>query len=114
MRSTHGSGENRPSSTSFPLRFVTATSIFDGHDVSINIVRRILQAQGAEVVHLGHNRGVDEIVYAARQEDVDGIAISSYQGGHVEFFRYLIDQKIMDGSIRSINGVSGVIVTVPL
>ena len=73
-----------------PLRFITATSIFDGHDVSINIIRRILQDQGAEVVHLGHNRGVDEIVRAALQEDVDAIAISSYQGGHMEFFRYLI------------------------
>ncbi|MGH8533583.1 MAG: cobalamin-dependent protein, partial [Gammaproteobacteria bacterium] len=74
-----------------PLRFVTATSIFDGHDAAINIIRRLLQAQGAEVVHLGHNRGVEDIVRAALQEDADGIAVSSYQGGHLEFFRYLMD-----------------------
>ena len=73
------------------LRFVTAASLFDGHDASINIMRRILQSSGAEVVHLGHNRSVDEIVTAAIQEDAHGIAISSYQGGHVEFFRYAID-----------------------
>jgi len=67
------------------IRFVTATSLFDGHDVSINIIRRILQASGAEVIHLGHNRSVDEIVTAAIQEDAHGICISSYQGGHVAF-----------------------------
>ncbi len=74
------------------VRFVTAASLFDGHDASINIMRRILQAQGAEVVHLGHNRSVDEIVKAAIEEDAHGIAISSYQGGHVEFFKYMIDR----------------------
>ena len=66
-----------------PVRFVTAASLFDGHDAAINIMRRILQRQGAEVVHLGHNRSVDEVVAAAIQEDVQGVAISSYQGGHV-------------------------------
>src|ERR1043166_4203103 len=73
------------------LRFVTAASLFEGHDASINIMRRILQASGAELIHLGHNRSVDEIVTAAIQEDAHGIAISSYQGGHVEFFRYMLD-----------------------
>lgn len=94
-----------------PLRFITATSIFDGHDSAINLVRRILQDQGAEVVHLGHNRSVDEIVRAARQEDVDGIAISSYQGGHVEFFHYLIDRLNEAGAdhIRVFGGGGGTI-----
>ena len=73
------------------IRFVTAASLFDGHDASINIMRRILQASGVEVIHLGHNRSVDEVVNAAIQEDVQGIAISSYQGGHVEYFKYVID-----------------------
>ena len=73
------------------VRFVTASSLFDGHDASINIMRRILQAQGAEVIHLGHNRSVEEIVNAAIQEDVQGIALSSYQGGHVEYFKYMYD-----------------------
>jgi methylmalonyl-CoA mutase len=68
-----------------PLRFVTAASLFDGHDAAINIMRRLIQAQGAEVVHLGHNRSVLDIVRAAIQEDADAIAISSYQGGHIEF-----------------------------
>ena len=75
-----------------PLRFVTAASLFDGHDAAINIMRRLIQAQGVEVVHLGHNRSVDDIVLAAIQEDADGIAISSYQGGHNEFFRYMVDR----------------------
>lgn len=70
------------------VRFVTASSLFDGHDASINIMRRILQASGAEVIHLGHNRSAREIVQAAIQEDVQGIAVSSYQGGHLEFFKY--------------------------
>ena len=69
-----------------PVRLVTASSLFDGHDASINIMRRILQAQGAEVIHLGHNRSVQEIVDAAVEEDAHGVAVSSYQGGHVEFF----------------------------
>ena len=75
-----------------PLRFVTAASLFDGHDAAINIMRRLIQAQGVEVVHLGHNRSVEDIVRAAIQEDADGIAVSSYQGGHNEFFRYMIDR----------------------
>src|SRR5438105_2724502 len=73
------------------IRFVTAASLFDGHDASINIMRRILQASGAEVIHLGHNRSVEEIVNAALQEDVQGIAVSSYQGGHLEFFKYMVE-----------------------
>src|SRR5918999_2042799 len=73
------------------IRFVTAASLFDGHDASINIMRRILQASGAEVIHLGHNRSVDEVVTAALQEDVQGVAISSYQGGHLEYFKYMLD-----------------------
>ena len=74
-----------------PVRIVTATSLFDGHDASINIMRRILQASGVEVIHLGHNRSVDEIVDAALQEDAQGVAITSYQGGHVEFLKYMYD-----------------------
>ncbi|MBT8144568.1 MAG: cobalamin-dependent protein, partial [Gammaproteobacteria bacterium] len=74
-----------------PLRFVTAASLFDGHDAAINIIRRLIQAQGAEVVHLGHNRSVADIVNAAIQEDADAIACSSYQGGHNEYFRYMVD-----------------------
>ncbi|MAD57299.1 MAG: methylmalonyl-CoA mutase [Porticoccus sp.] len=74
-----------------PLRFLTATSLFDGHDAAINVIRRLIQSKGAEVVHLGHNRSVCEVVRAAIQEDVDGIAISSYQGGHMEYFTYLLE-----------------------
>jgi len=70
---------------------VNATSLFDGHDATVNIMRRVLQASGAEVIHLGHNRSVQEIVNAALQEDVQGVAITSYQGGHVEFFKYMMD-----------------------
>ena len=73
------------------VRVVTATSLFDGHDAAINIMRRILQGTGVEVIHLGHNRSVTEIVDAAIEEDAQGIAVSSYQGGHVEFFKYMID-----------------------
>ena len=94
------------------LRFVTAASLFDGHDASINIMRRILQATGAEVIHLGHNRSVQEIVNAALQEDVQGIAITSYQGGHVEFFKYMIDLLRENGgeNIKVFGGGGGVIV----
>ncbi len=94
-----------------PVRFLTAASLFDGHDAAINVIRRILQDRGAEVIHLGHNRGVQEIVRAAIQEDVDGIAISSYQGGHNEYFRYLIDTlKERDHShIQVFGGGGGVI-----
>ena len=95
-----------------PVRFVTAASLFDGHDASINIMRRILQSQGAEVIHLGHNRSVDEIVRAAIDEDVQGIALSSYQGGHVEYFKYLIDRLAAEGAghVRVYGGGGGVIV----
>ncbi|TXC85866.1 methylmalonyl-CoA mutase family protein [Metabacillus litoralis] len=94
------------------VRFVTASSLFDGHDASINIMRRILQASGAEVIHLGHNRSVEEIVAAAIQEDAQGIAISSYQGGHVEFFKYMHDllQEKGAGHIRLFGGGGGVII----
>ncbi|MGB5258676.1 MAG: cobalamin-dependent protein, partial [Woeseiaceae bacterium] len=96
---------------SAPLRFVTAASLFDGHDAAINIMRRLIQAQGAEVIHLGHNRSVDDIVRAAIQEDADGIAISSYQGGHIEFFKYMIDRlEELDAShIRVFGGGGGTI-----
>ena len=94
-----------------PLRFVTAASLFDGHDAAINIMRRLIQAQGAEVVHLGHNRSVDDIVRAAIQEDADGIAVSSYQGGHNEYFRYMIDRLNESGAghIRVFGGGGGTI-----
>jgi methylmalonyl-CoA mutase len=93
------------------LRFVTAASLFDGHDAAINIMRRLIQAQGAEVIHLGHNRSVDDIVRAAIQEDADGIAVSSYQGGHMEFFRYMIDRLRELGAphIRVFGGGGGTI-----
>lgn len=95
-----------------PIRFVTAASLFDGHDAAINIMRRILQGAGAEVIHLGHNRSVDEVVTAAVQEDVQGIAISSYQGGHVEYFKYMIDLLAERGreDIKVFGGGGGVIV----
>jgi isobutyryl-CoA mutase len=94
------------------IRFVTAASLFDGHDASINIMRRILQASGAEVIHLGHNRSVDEVVSAALQEDVQGIAVSSYQGGHLEYFKYMLDLlRANDGGhIKVFGGGGGVIV----
>jgi methylmalonyl-CoA mutase len=94
------------------VRFVTAASLFDGHDAAINIMRRLLQAQGAEVIHLGHNRSVDEIVTAAVQEDVQGVAISSYQGGHVEFFKYLVDRlrAVGRGDVRVYGGGGGTII----
>ena len=94
------------------VRFVTAASLFDGHDAAINIMRRILQGMGAEVIHLGHNRSVDEVVTAALQEDVQGIAISSYQGGHVEYFKYMVDLLRERGGagIRVFGGGGGVIV----
>ncbi len=94
-----------------PIRFVTASSLFDGHDATINIMRRILQASGAEVIHLGHNRSVEEIVNAAIQEDVQGIAVTSYQGGHMEFFKYMYDllHEKGAGQIRIFGGGGGVI-----
>jgi len=94
------------------VRFVTAASLFDGHDASINIMRRILQATGCEVIHLGHNRSVEEVVVAALQEDAQGIAISSYQGGHVEYFKYMLDLLRERGgaNIKVFGGGGGVIV----
>ena len=94
------------------VRFVTAAALFDGHDASINIMRRIIQSTGCEVIHLGHNRSVGEIVKAALQEDVQGIAITSYQGGHVEFFKYMIDLLKANGgeNIKVFGGGGGVIV----
>ncbi|MFC4077314.1 fused isobutyryl-CoA mutase/GTPase IcmF [Salinithrix halophila] len=95
-----------------PVRFVTAASLFDGHDASINLFRRLLQASGVEVIHLGHDRSVDLIVDAAVQEDVQGIAVSSYQGGHMEFFKYMVDrlkEKKAD-HIKVFAGGGGVIV----
>jgi methylmalonyl-CoA mutase len=94
------------------VRFVTAASLFDGHDAAINIMRRILQGMGAEVIHLGHNRSVDEVVTAALQEDAQGIAVSSYQGGHVEYFKYMVDLLRERGGahVQVFGGGGGVIV----
>src|SRR4051812_4875031 len=95
-----------------PVRLVTAASLFDGHDASINIMRRIFQSQGCEVVHLGHNRSVQEVVDAAIEEDVQGVAVSSYQGGHVEYFEYLVELLRAQGAghIKVVGGGGGVIV----
>ena len=97
----------------YPVRFVTAASLFDGHDAAINIMRRLLQAQGAEVIHLGHNRSVEAVARAAIEEDAQGIAVSSYQGGHVEYFKYLVDELHSKGrpEIRVYGGGGGVIIT---
>ena len=94
-----------------PLRFVTAASLFDGHDAAINVMRRLIQDSGAEVVHLGHNRSVRDVVRAAIQEDVDGIAISSYQGGHTEYFKYAVEMlgERGAGHIRVFGGGGGTI-----
>ncbi len=94
-----------------PLRFVSAASLFDGHDAAINIIRRILQSHGAEVVHLGHNRSVADIVRAAIQEDADGVAVSSYQGGHNEYFRYMVDMLKAEGAghVKVVVGGGGTI-----
>ncbi|PVG84500.1 methylmalonyl-CoA mutase [Nocardioides gansuensis] len=95
-----------------PVRLVTASSLFDGHDASINIMRRIFMAQGCEVVHLGHNRSVQEVVDAAIEEDVQGVAVSSYQGGHVEYFEYLVESLRAAGAdhVKVVGGGGGVIV----
>ncbi len=102
-----------PSTTnSQPLRVVTSASLFDGHDAAINIMRRLIQAQGVEVIHLGHNRSVDEVVRAAVQEDADAIALSSYQGGHMEYFRYAVDKlKEYDAEHIKIFGGGGGTIT---
>jgi methylmalonyl-CoA mutase len=95
-----------------PVRVVTAASLFDGHDASINIMRRILQAQGAEVIHLGHNRSVADVVKAVVEEDAHAVAVSSYQGGHVEYFEYLVERLADEGAgaTRVYGGGGGVIV----
>ncbi|MEO9886525.1 MAG: methylmalonyl-CoA mutase family protein [Balneola sp.] len=117
-KSTESKADKYPFSLTEPhkpthkVRFVTAASLFDGHDASINIMRRILQSSGVEVIHLGHNRSVHEIVNCAIQEDVQGIAISSYQGGHVEYFKYMIELLNEQGAghIKVFGGGGGVIV----
>ena len=92
------------------VRLVSAASLFDGHDAAINVMRRLLQASGAEVIHLGHNRSVAEIVNCAIQEDVQGIAITSYQGGHVEFFKYMIDLlRAAKANVKIFGGGGGTI-----
>jgi methylmalonyl-CoA mutase len=98
-------------STKYKIRIVTAASLFDGHDAAINIMRRILQSKGAEIIHLGHNRSVAEIVECAIEEDVQGIAITSYQGGHVEFFKYMKDllEENGCGHIKIFGGGGGTI-----
>ncbi len=95
-----------------PVRLVTASSLFDGHDASINIMRRIFMSQGCEVVHLGHNRSVQEVVDAAIEEDVQGVAVSSYQGGHIEYFEYLVEslRERGAGHVHVVGGGGGVIV----
>ena len=95
-----------------PVRFVTAAALFDGHDAAINIMRRILQAQGVEVVHLGHDRSVDDVVTTAIEEDAQGIAVSSYQGGHLEYFTYMVDllRERGAGHVKVFGGGGGVIV----
>ena len=89
------------------VRIVSAASLFDGHDAAINVMRRLMQASGAEVIHLGHNRSVSEIVNCAIQEDVQGIAITSYQGGHVEYFKYMIDLLRKAGAKIEVFGGGG-------
>src|ERR1700738_821935 len=93
------------------VRIVTAASLFDGHDAAINIMRRIMQSKGAEIIHLGHNRSVHEIVETAIEEDAQGIAITSYQGGHVEFFKYMKDllEENGCGHIKIFGGGGGTI-----
>lgn len=112
MKSSTGEvGKPLPDTQRTPLRFVTGSSLFDGHDAAINMIRRLLQSQGAEVIHLGHNRSVQELVDAAIQEDADGLAVSSYQGGHNEFFKYMVDElKAQNaGHIQVFGGGGGVI-----
>jgi methylmalonyl-CoA mutase len=101
-----------PPTFSRPIRVVTAASLFDGHDAAINVMRRILQASGAEVIHLGHNRSVKDIVDAAVQEDAQAIAVSSYQGGHMEFFRYMVDLLRENGAghVKVFGGGGGTII----
>src|ERR1700739_3472325 len=100
-----------PSAETGPLRFAPAASLFDGHDAAINIMRRLIQAQGVEVIHLGHNRSVEDVVRAALQEDADAIALASYQGGHVEYFKYMVDMLKERGAphIKVFGGGGGTI-----
>jgi methylmalonyl-CoA mutase len=111
QRESAEQGELAPQQRALPVRIVTAASLFDGHDAAIHIVRRLLQGLGAELIHLGHDRSVDEIVEAAIQEDAHAVAISSYQGGHVEFFRYLVDRLRARGAghIKVFGGGGGTI-----
>jgi methylmalonyl-CoA mutase len=99
------------SAPALPLRFVTAASLFDGHDAAINVMRRLIQGAGVEVIHLGHNRSVADVVSAAIQEDADGIAVSSYQGGHNEYFQYMVDmlREAGAGHVRVFGGGGGTI-----
>src|SRR5579875_199184 len=105
-------GESQLHVPEHPVRVVTAAALFDGHDAAINIMRRIMQAQGAEVVHLGHDRSVREVVDAVLEEDAQGVAVSSYQGGHVEYFEYLAQllKESGAGQVRVFGGGGGVIV----
>ena len=101
----------QPYSATHKIRIVTAASLFDGHDAAINIMRRIMQRSGAEIIHLGHNRSVKEIVETAVEEDVQGIAITSYQGGHNEYFKYMYDllKSYGAGHIKIFGGGGGTI-----
>jgi methylmalonyl-CoA mutase cobalamin-binding domain/chain len=112
MQSNSRPDAKGPYHPSHPVRFITTAARFDGHDAAINIIRRLLQSQGAEVIHLGHSRSVDEVVEAAIAEDVQGVAMSSYQGGHVEYFKYLVDRLRASGrgDIHVYGGGGGVIV----
>src|SRR5690606_21256960 len=100
-----------PAQSRPPLRFVTAASLFDGHDAAINIMRRLIQSQGAEVIHLGHDRSGEDVVRAALQEEADAIARSSYHGGHVEYMKYMVDMLREHGAehIRIFAGGGGTI-----
>ena len=111
MQSVAADSPEFVASSSRPLRFVSAASLFDGHDAAINMIRRLLQAHGAEVIHLGHNRSVADIVRAAIQEDADAVAVSSYQGGHNEYFAYMVDMLREKGveHIRVVVGGGGTI-----
>ncbi|PTU32994.1 fused isobutyryl-CoA mutase/GTPase IcmF [Stenotrophobium rhamnosiphilum] len=112
MSNETATAQNLPAPERKPLRFITAASLFDGHDAAINIMRRIIQQLGAEVIHLGHNRSVEDVVTAALQEDAHAIALSSYQGGHVEYFKYMVDMLKERGgeNIKIFGGGGGVIV----
>ena len=103
----HAPADPRPRALRHPVRIVTSASLFDGHDAAINIMRRILQAMGAEVIHLGHNRSVQEIVDCAIQEDAHGIALTSYQGGHVEYLKYMVDLIRASGQDIKVMGGGG-------